>query len=730
MRTVSWFRAGALLVVSVAVVAACGSNAEDNTFPPVGPDGLDASVDGGTFGDTGTGGFGNDDGGTQGKPIASLEITPKTATLDVSATPYPTQAFTVTAHYQDGTTGPVSPTWSASNTSVGTISGAGLYTPSGQLGGVVSVTATVSGQKATATLTVKLHQIDNPAKADDATMTGLLGATTKDTNIVWTYPYDGMAYPRGLLSPNLMWNKGANGDVYLVHVTSPTYELQVFTNADVATALAGSTPAGARSFAFDPARWSTFADSTAGAATLTVARKTGSTFTKVVEQTWSIASRSMSGTIYYWAINKAAVVRIKPGAKTPDFFLGSATVPAPGEMQDALGNKSTKMFCPSCHTASADGSTLVMGTGYWGPIADVWSTLYDLKSDKTTFHGYETGAPPSRFPLAAVTPDGKLLVENWAVVRGVASGKDDKPLDISAPSTTSTTVPLIDGTNLETLVGKDHHTNFPVFSADNELFAYVDSSDGALYSLDWDAKAKKFSNRVKLADAPGAKSKIAFPTLSPDHRWVVYQIGPDYGSLDTSFTGEIYAIDIKNPLHPIALDAINKTFSAAAGEARDTKRSYEPTFAPVASGGYFWIVLHSRRTYGNELVDVPYVNGVEGSGTKQLWVAAIDVAGAANVTKDPSHPPFWLPGQDPTTRNMRGFWALDPCKGDGASCTTGTDCCNGFCDATNDAGSAVCGSTSSGCSQLGDRCDTVSDCCDAANGAICINHACSEPPPH
>jgi hypothetical protein len=191
----------------------------------------------------------------------------------------------------------------------------------------------------------------------------------------------------------------------------------------------------------------------------------------------------------------------------------------------------------------------------------------------------------------------------------------------------------------------------------------------------------------------------------------------------------LYAVDTTNPNHPIALAGINASKSAAAAAGRDTDRSYEPTFAPVASGGYFWLVFHSRRTYGNELVDVPYVNGSEGSGTKQLWVAAIDVVTGAATAADPSHPPFWLPGQDPTTRNMRGYWALDPCKADGASCSSGTDCCNGFCDTTNDAGAAVCGSTSSGCSQVGDRCNVSSDCCNSTAGVTCINHSCSEPPP-
>ena len=712
MRKQAWLRI-AVAVATVVGIGACGGGGGSEFNPGPNDDGGGGGDDA-SFIDSGLGG----DGGPT-MPVASLTIDPPTATLDVSVAPFPTQQFTTTAHYVDGTSGIITPSWSASNTPVGNIVNTGLYKTRGTQGGAVTITATAGGKTATAALTVTFHLLENSASADAATQAGLLAATAPDAAVTWTYPYDATAFPRGLNAPQLMWNGAAAGDVYLVHIQSPTYELQAFTNAALATTLAGAAPAGGRTFAFAAATWGGFVDSTSGSATLTVSRKSGSTYTRLVQHTWAIASRSMSGSIYYWAINKAAVVRIKPGAIAPDYFLAAATVP-PGP------TTGTVMYCPSCHTASADGSTLVMGTGIWGSTVDVWSTLYNLKTSATSFNGYQTTNPATQFPLAAVTPDGKMVVENWATVRGSPMGQTDLPVDISAPVLATPTLPSVTGTNLETLVGASNHTFFPVFSADNALFAYVDSSSGALISLDWNPVTKKFANpRTLIA---GGATKIAYPTISPDHRWVVYQRGPDYGSLNTSFTGDLYAVDTTKPGTEIALDGINNTYSAAAGVARDRHRSYEPTFAPVPSGGFFWLVFHSRRTFGNTLVDVPYVNGNEGTGTKQLWVAAINVPTAAPSTTDPSHAPFWLPGQDPTTRNMRGYWALDPCQPDGTSCVTGTDCCGGFCDGTNDAGVAVCGSTSTSCSQVGDRCNVTADCCGAA-GVTCINHACAEPPP-
>ncbi|MEO8875917.1 MAG: hypothetical protein ABI461_10040, partial [Polyangiaceae bacterium] len=625
--------------VGVIGVVACGSS-DDSNF-----ENGNKSGDGGGGGlDDGSGGGlgGGEQDGASTKPIDSLAIDPATAALDVTIAPYPTKQFTATAHFHDGTTGPVPANWTASNAPVGSVDGSGLYKTSGNQGGPVTITAAAGGQTATATLTVSLHQISNPAGLDAATQASLLGATAADGSVIWTYPYDQMAYPRGIDAPNMMWNGAAAGDVYGIHIVSGTYELQAFTAVAPSIAVAGTTPAGATKFAFDPAIWAAFANSTSGTATVTVTRKSGSAYTKLIQQTWHIANKSMSGSIYYWAINAGAVLRIKPGESAPVNFLGAPSVTGP------VPPASTKsMFCPSCHTASADGSTLVMGTGAWGQggQTDVWSTVYNLKTAAASFYGYETTSPASRFPLAAVSADGQVIVENWAAVRGGVSGTQDTPLD-NRPPTVDGMMTTLTGTNLDTLVGSGHHTFFPAFSADNQYFAYVDSTDAKLYGLNWDATARKFSSSLHIADPP-AGMKIAYPTISPDHRYIVYQVGPDYGSLAAGDTGDLYAVDITNPLHPISLTGINTSMSAAQATTRDQHRSYEPTFAPTPSGGYFWLVFHSRRTYGNALLGNAYNS--EGSGTKQLWVAAIDVPATAASTTDPSHPPFWLPGQDITT---------------------------------------------------------------------------------
>ncbi len=61
--------------------------------------------------------------------------------------------------------------------------------------------------------------------------------------------------------------------------------------------------------------------------------------------------------------------------------------------------------------------------------------------------------------------------------------------------------------------------------------------------------------------------------------------------------------------------------------------------------------------------------------TKKLWAAAIDLAAAPGT--DPSHPAFYLPGQELPAGNSRGFWVFDACQTDGSSCESGDQCCCG-----------------------------------------------------
>jgi len=113
------------------------------------------------------------------------------------------------------------------------------------------------------------------------------------------------------------------------------------------------------------------------------------------------------------------------------------------------------------------------------------------------------------------------------------------------------------------------------------------------------------------------------------------------------------------------------------------------------------------RDWGNALTG-PVING-----KRRLWVAAVD----QKLGKvDPSHPAFYVEGQNDETPNMRGFWALAKCietpkpPETGPACSAGFECCSGFC-----VDGQCVDKTSLSCVGVGDACSTSRDCC---NGAL------------
>jgi hypothetical protein len=102
---------------------------------------------------------------------------------------------------------------------------------------------------------------------------------------------------------------------------------------------------------------------------------------------------------------------------------------------------------------------------------------------------------------------------------------------------------------------------------------------------------------------------------------------------------------------------------------------------------------------------------------RQLWGAALDISADGTYTRDPSHPAFYVSGQEFGTGNHRAFAALDPCRKDGDKCTSGVDCCGGFCyfegqpELVDPVGTCEPTKHMMMCSRRDERCSVYSDCC-------------------
>ncbi len=456
-------------------------------------------------------------------------------------------------------------------------------------------------------------------------------------------------------------------------------------------------------------------------ATVTLAVRAGGNITASSQQ-WTFALASIKGAIYYntYGSPKAlqqsppaagAVLKIVPGQAEPEVFLSIPGLPAVGP-------------CVSCHSLSSNGSMMTANSHAY-PFGPFLSQAYDVSTGRASL--LQNSLPESGF--AGIYPDGSFLVTNGP----------------PSPSTDNVAFPM-GANNLPALVGPAEsklvdtrtgsiigpgpalHAQMPTFSPDGRQVVYNSFDDGAghgIYVSDFDPVTKTFSNQREVYRDPVRYP--GWPFITPDGKAVLYVLGTR-----SDFVSQLPASAVPPPLgnagrsnlrityldalgQSIPLDAANGYASGQvylpAGAARDSDLEFFPTMSPIAAGGYFWVFFTSRRTYGNiSKLDL------EDPLTKKIWVTAIDIGAAPG--SDPSHPAFFLPGQELGSGNMRAFAALEPCKNDAAGCTNGTDCCSGFCTDN------VCGPPRE-CSGIDERCATRDDCCNPNPDIHCIAGFCA-----
>jgi hypothetical protein len=641
------------------------------------------------------------------------------------------------------------PVWSVTNTALGTVDPSGLFVASGKLGGETDVTARIGGRVVVAHVTVVIRYRQNGATTatlpnagggatgggggvggdgaggavPDATVTALDGLPVLDPTLSLLYPYDQTVFPLGVLPPLLQWSQGANGpiDAVRIHV-----EVASFFTYDGyfgrPTKLAASDPFVRHPIPDDV--W-TAALATAAGGTLDVAvtlAARGRAY-GALRQTYRIAPGRISGKIYYQAYN-TALARNYEGALGGGRFGGatlSIAVGAGGPQLVAGTTTSNESGCRVCHSVSAYGDRMLVqhGTNYGA------TSLYDLR------HGNAESAPYQAAPFAngfpGIHPDGRIALSNSI---GLLGGAVDTALyDVAA------------GTPIAAagLGGFATRLALPMFSPDGKKVAFV-AFDGPstpavgalsgrqLVVMDFDGATNTFSNPRKIWETTATNERPAWPTFFPSSSAVVFQRHRQ-GTQAEEFTsrygarGDFLWTDLATGVTS-SLAALNGTGYLPIGpnaHDEDDRLQFEPTISPVASGGYAWIVFMSRRLYGNVATIDPWwsdprEHDLSADVTpKKLWMAALDLNPKPGT--DPSHPAFYVPGQELHGSNSRPFFALDPCIDDGGTCSTGVECCGGYCV------DGHCGKVPPPCSATGDRCGAGSDCCNESDD--CVNGVCS-----
>ena len=668
-----WVVRSALCVVTACAAYACGS--ETGSGFPEGPQGTSGGPgSSGALGSSGT-------SGEVKSPYASIEIAPldSVLTVDLNASS-PTANFTATGVYPDGRRAPiVNGVWNYSRIDAAAFpDNKPTLVPTGFVGGRGEVKFTYLNQSATTSATVKLRMVTGTPPAGNVEA-AFQSATADDGAMQLLYPYDLTVFPRGLPTPRVQWDGGGAGDLYKIRAESSTFDY---------TAYATLPPPSRFEFPSAPADvWAKLTDSTVGAVKVSVQRWTGAIAFKAKTRTWTIAQANLKGTIYYTRLKAgdSFVRRIEPG-KTAEPFL----------------QKTAGVNCIACHSVSRDGSRIVASVnGGRSPWA-----VYDARTGNELFRSNESSG------FQAISPDGSHVL--WRHWNADDPFRSEGELRLSRWQNTPGDAVIATLSPSPTTLNPTH----PVWSPDGKKIAFsmrpkadnglnVKASSLWTSEIDLAATPPAFANARKIVDPTAALGVVTYPSFTPDSNWLGFMRANQSRSDGSDPKGELWLGSLDGATL-IRLDRANGVPDVSAND-----KSWGPSFHPVASGGYFWLAFFTRRPYGNTF------NGAN----PQVWLTAVDANPKAG--QDPSHPAFYITGQDDDSINERPQFAVKPCEPLGSSCVNGYDCCDGYCRA-DASGKLVCQQKTNVCSQESDKCVTTADCC---AGLSCIGGFCTSPGP-
>jgi hypothetical protein len=782
-RPESLRRAFSILFVSGLVLAvgqaACGDAGPDSLFGASG--GAPGEVPPGNFvGDATTAEPNDADPDALGKLVvtpASEEV--KLVVTNGAVTTNPPVTFTATYSGEK-----VAAEWLFDRGELGDIDDKGVFRATGNHVGEGTVTARYGAREGTAKVKVTLSASSNgpPAGADPgpggfgglggvggeplgpAVGAGIAGRLKADSNppaspaeLGFLYPYDKTVWPRGLLPPLVMWQTTHEADAVYVKLSQGNFSFE-------GTYSLAQHPAGSdarKRVRLEDMAWRVATGGNQGDDLKLAVKIYSASDDKVygpITQSWKVAPGILKGTVYYNSYD--SLVTTGGGEQT-----GGIIAIRPRSPDPVLAVPSKQGQCHACHTVSADGSTLWAQDSLPGDDYRDGAS-YDLTATPVTRTAYQASMPGGnaehnrKFTWSAPYPDGSFALASSRFAReaylqtdaklfGRTDGAEITPTTGLAAAVQSAVTPAFapDGKKVVFNFWEGAGANGVTAGAGRSLAVFDFTCGAAAGAVSCPANATHaFSNLREIYR--DANRWPAWPTFLPDGKAVVFHntigggnCGPGTVNRNsihncqlTTWYGATAELWIaKDGATPDArrLDALNGIAGGAsylptsATHPDDTRVNYMPTVNPVASGGYYWVVFTSRRLYGNVLADHPWDGSAPGFGAhqKKLWVAAIDINAPAG--QDPSHPAFYLPGQELQAGNARGFWAVDPCKPNGQSCESGDECCNGFCRKDPDGGALVCMDKPPGvqCVEEFEKCTVDADCCDPKQA--CINGKCA-----
>ena len=713
-------------------------------------------------------------GGSMAPACTGLAITPATTTMTVTqVSPIvvspANQTFTAQLTPAGCYVGPLTPLWETDAPDAVTMSAAGVLTIITPVARTVTVKAYANGSVATATVDVVVNVKDVGA-VPAGTVAVLDGPPTVAETAQIIYPYANTVLPMGLLPQTVQWTGSTPAEAYKVTMRYPVGTGAKFKWVKYFTAeptIAYPNVASGPRFKFPAAEWAAFEQSAQGqSAELVIQRTQGANLRNEVPVTIAIAPGKIKGTVHYNSYDSAiaggqgAVLKIAPGAATPTVLL-------------------TGRQCHACHAVSANGNRAFTQDTTANGIYDD-ATSWDITAGGASLYRSYTGAGNNKFSWGAIYPDGSMAYSNSSDINFFAEYAAQSNLYRASDRALLATTGMPTGASTI-------HAGTPAFSPDGRKIAFSFEGGGP-----WGTVTQKAGKNIVVADfncnAPvgsvtcgatpwtwsnprevhaSATQLAGFPSFFSDSTGLVFEQktrapgGPawyansylsQYGSqaelwmasASATASRRLDAANGSGALPQIAphVDGTVSAYdgddgSCATGSAamRDDQMNYQPTVLPQTIGGYHWVVFSSRRMYGNILTRDPFRCPTTNLAPpqKKLWVTAVDKNW--NIVSDPSHPAFYLDGQELAAANSRGFWALSPCTpvGSPTQCSDDTDCCGGSAipktaqcriDIGSNPVTKHCQNVTA-CAPTGNACVTTSDCCDPA--AVCVANVCTQP---
>jgi hypothetical protein len=552
----------------------------------------------------------------------------------------------------------------------------------------------------------------NPAGLSDADVTALKAGGGTPSRIL--YPYDGTVFPRGILAPELMWEGATEADAVYVHIKAERFEYW-----------GCLTPEPGNALILPQEVWVKAGEKTMGPTfpfVLELTTRSGGTINGPSMHSFVIAQATLKGSIFYNSYSSALPGQGIAAVGVP---LGSVLrIPAGGQAE-----KFVSIECNGCHSLSANGARLLSQAFTTG------GRSYAL--EPTTPVEPPAMVTALRGAYGALSPDGTVFLSTAnqiSIARAAIAQAPGAPVESILYETDTGTEMTGSGIPTTALM--------PMFSPDGRKLAFNDFAENAMAIavMDFDLPSRAASGYQVLFRETDTVLRPGWPFFLPDNGGIVFvrTDGQDFSGdgaglipIPAGPVSDLYMLDVDTGAHVIMARAMgfntpddaasNTTYLANGGD--DLHKNYFPTVSPVAAGGYFWVFFDSLRNYGNK--------GLQ----RQLYGAAVQIDAAGDYSVDRSAPAFYLPGQEFGTGNHRAFAALDPCKMDGDDCTSGIDCCGGFCfvteidDEFETEPIGKCTHDVPMCAKTNERCTTSGDCCPPEDGEMansCIAGFCAQ----